>query len=71
MKNISHSMLEGGPTIFETKGHNTIGKCSPWCGEYSFILIYMEDLNMVIPWEYVHKREDLMPSALIDNLVDE
>jgi len=28
MKNVIHVTLEGGPDIYETKGHNAIGECA-------------------------------------------
>jgi hypothetical protein len=48
MKNINHGMMEGGRNMFYPKGDNNVGKRGPICGECSFIVISMVDLNLVI-----------------------
>jgi hypothetical protein len=71
VKDVGHGALESGFVIFESEGHNSIGKCVPRCGKHNFILIDMVDLNLIIVDESVHKREYLMPNTFIDDLANE
>ena len=48
-----------------------ICESTPRGNECSFILIGWVDLNLVIARESVHKGENLVAGAVVDNLIDE
>ena len=48
MESKRHGLLEGSSSIFETKRHLTIGKCTPWTNECSFVLVFEFDLYLII-----------------------
>jgi hypothetical protein len=66
MKDIINFPLEGGSKIFEVKRHDMLCESTPWSRESSFVLVFMMDLDLTIPQEYIHVGEDLMPKKSID-----
>ena len=71
METICHGMLEGGTSIFEAKGHESIGEFAPWDCECRFVTVFFLDLDLVVLRKTVHERKGLMSVACIDDLVDE
>jgi hypothetical protein len=63
--------LESGPNIFESEGHDAIGKGSPRSCEFGFVLIHMEELDLVVAGESFHEGEDFMIDVGIDDFIDE
>ena len=68
---LHHGTLEGGSSIFESKGHDSLGECAPWGCEFHLVTVFFPDLDLVIFGKTVHEREGFMPGACIDDLVDE
>jgi len=56
MKNAIHGLLEHGASIFKEKRHDLVGKGTPRGCECAIVLIYMENLNLVVAWEAIHNR---------------
>ena len=71
METLCYGMLEGGSSILQTKGHYSIGECSPRGCEYSLVMIFFLDLDLVISGKPIHEGKGLMSGACIDNLIDE
>jgi hypothetical protein len=71
MENISHGPLECSTCVLESKGHDTIGKSTPWGGKCSFILICWVNLDLIVARETIHEGQSLVACTVIDNLVDE
>ena len=71
MEAMCHGTLEGGSSIFEAKGHGSVGECAPWGCECHFVMVFFQDLYLVVFGKIVHEGEGLMSSACIDDLVDE
>lgn len=71
MESVRHSPLEGGSSIFEAKGHFPISKGAPRVDERGLVLIFGFDLDLVIPGESIHKREDLISKIVIQYLINE
>jgi hypothetical protein len=63
--------LESQLDVFDSEGHDTIGKDTLGSYEGSFVLIRMADLDLVIAIKYVHEGEYFMTSTGIDDLVNE
>ena len=63
--------LEGGSSIFQAKGHDSISECAPRGCECSLVMIFFPDLDLVISRKPVHEGKDLMSGACIDNMIDE
>jgi hypothetical protein len=63
--------LESHPDIFESEGHDAIGKGAPWGCEGGFVLIHLLDLDLVIARKSIHEGEDFMTDTSIDDLIDE
>ena len=68
---VCHGTLEGGSSIFEAKGHESIGECAPWGCECFFVMVFFLDLDLVVAEKSIHEGEGLMFGACIDDLVDE
>ena len=66
-----HGALEGGSNIFEAKGHDSVGECTPWGCQCHFVTVFFLNLDLVISEESVHEGKGLMSGACIDNLIDE
>ena len=71
MKAIGHGPLKCCASIFETEGHNTIGKSAPWGSKSSLVLVFLADLYLIISGKTVHEGEDFMPRTRVDELVNE
>ena len=71
MESKRHGPLKGRSNIFETKGHLTIHKCTPWTKECRFVLVLKFDLNLIISRKIVHEREGLAIGTFNNYLVDE
>ena len=71
METICHGALEGGSSVFQAKGHDSICEYSPWGCECSLVTILLLDLNFVISKKSINEGKDLMSDACIDNLIDE
>ena len=71
METICDGTLEGGSSIFEAKGHDSVGECAPWGCECCFVMVFFLDLDLVITGKSVHEGEGLMSGACIDDLVNE
>ena len=68
---VHHGALEGGSSIFEAKGHESIGECAPWGCECCFVTVFFFYLDLVVTGKSIHQGEGLMSGACIDDLVDE
>ena len=69
MKSKVHSPLKGSPSIFQSKGHFLIRKCTPRANESSFMLVFRFYLNLIISGETIHKRKHLTSRTCIYDLV--
>ena len=68
---VCHSTLEGGSSVLQAKGHDSVRECAPWGCECSLVMILFLDLNLVISGKSIHEGKDLMSGTCIDNLIDE
>ena len=68
---VRHGVLEGRSSIFEAKGHDSVGECAPWGCECRLVMIFFMDLDLVVSEKSVDEGEGLMSSTCIDDLVDE
>ena len=66
-----HGTLEGGSSIFEAKGHDSIGECAPWGCECHFVMVFFLNLDLVLSRKTVHEGKGFMSGACIDDLIDE
>ena len=64
-------MLEGGSSVFKTKGDYSIIEYAPRGCECSLVMILFPDLNLVISRKSILEGKGLMSSARIDDLVNE
>ena len=71
METICHGMLEGGSSIFQDKGHESIHKCAPWGCECRLIMVFFLDLDLVITEKPIHEGKYFMSSPRINDLIDE
>ena len=70
-KALCRGALEGGSSIFQAKGHDSICECAPWGCECRLIMVFFPDLDLVIAIKFVHEGKGLMSGACIDDLIDE
>ena len=68
---VHHGALEGGSSIFEAKGHDSVGECAPLGCEYRFVMVSFLDLDLVVSGKIIHEGEGLMSGTCIDDLVNE
>ena len=68
---VCHGMLEGGSSIFEAKGHESVCECAPWGCECRLIMVFFPDLDLVISRKTVHEGKGFMFGACIDDLINE
>ena len=68
---VHHGVLEGGSSIFESKGYDSVGKCAPWGCECHFVMVFFPDLDLVVARKSIHEGEGLMSDACINDMVDE
>ena len=66
-----HGMLEGGSSVFQAKGHDSICECAQRGCECSLLMIFFLDLNLVIFEKSGYEGKYSMFGACIDNLIDE
>ena len=71
METICHGALEGGSSIFEAKGHDSICECAPWGCESRLIMVFFLDLDLVIARKPIHEGKGLLSGARINDLIDE
>ena len=71
METICHGVLEGGSSIFEAKGHDSVGESVPRGCECHFVMVFFSDLDLVVSGKTLHEGEGLMSDACIDDLVYE
>ena len=71
MEAVFHGVLEGGSSIFEAKGHDSVGECAPWGCECRFATVFFPDLYLVVSRKTVHEGKGFMSSACINNLINE
>ena len=63
---VCHGALEGGSSIFQAKGHDSVSKCAPWGCECHLITVFFPDLDLVISGKTVHEAKCLMSDTHID-----
>ena len=68
---VCHGTLEGGSSIFQAKGHDSICKGAPWGYECRLVTVFFLDLDLVISGKTIHEGKCLMSSACIDDLINE
>lgn len=71
MKCIRHGPLEIGPIIFKARRHFPIREGAPRLNEGGLMLIFKLDLDLIITRESIHKGEYFIPSAIIQDLINE
>ena len=71
MERIRHSPLESGSNIFKAERHFPIGEGAPRADEGGLVLIFRLDLDLIIPKESIHKGEDFISTAIIQDLINE
>jgi hypothetical protein len=71
MESIRHSTLKSCTNVLETEGEFLIGKITPRTNKSSLMLILENNVDLIIPRETIHQREDFIVGAIIDNLIDE
>lgn len=55
MESVFHGPLECSTKCFNTEWHNPIGEGSPWSGECNSILVCMDNMDLIVAAEDVHK----------------
>ena len=58
-ENSQDNPLESCSRITQSEGKDSIGKCTPWAGESSILLIFRGDLDLIVPTEPIQKGEVL------------
>ena len=71
MECIRHGPLESGSNIFKAERHFLISEGAPRANEGGLVLIFGLDLDLIIPGESIHKGEDFISSAIIQDLINE
>ena len=71
VETICHDVLEGGSSVLQAKGHDSIRKCAPRGCECRLITVLFSDLDLVIARKSILEGKGLMFSACIDDLIDE
>jgi hypothetical protein len=71
MEIIRHSALKSCASILKTKRKFPIGKSTPRTNKSSLMLILRNNVDLIIPGETIHEREDFTSDAIVDNLIDE
>jgi hypothetical protein len=71
MEIIRHISLKSCASILETERKFSIGKSTPRTNKSGLMLILRNNVDLIIPGETVHKREDFTSGAIVDNLIDE
>jgi hypothetical protein len=71
MESIRHNVLKSCASILETERKFSIGKSTPRTNKSSLMLILRNNVDLIIPREAIHEREDFTSGAIIDNLIDE
>ena len=61
---VCHGALEGGSSIFQAKGHDSIRECAPWGCECRLITVFFPGLDLVIPEKSVHEGKGLMTAPV-------
>ena len=71
MECIRHGPLESGSTIFKAERHFPISEGAPREDEGGLVLIFRIDLDLIISEESIHKGEDFISSAIVQDLINE
>jgi hypothetical protein len=71
MESVRHSALKSGASVLETEREFPIGKSAPRTNKSSLMLILGNNVDLIIPGETIHLREDFTFGAIVDNLIDE
>jgi hypothetical protein len=71
MEGIRDSALKSCASVLETERKFLIGKSTPRTNKSSFMLILGNNVDLIIPEETIHEREDFTSGEIIDNLIDE
>ena len=71
MEAVRHGAPKGGSSIFEAKGHDSVGECSPWGCECHVVTVFFPDLDLVVAGKSIHEGEGLMFGTCVDDLIDE
>jgi hypothetical protein len=70
MESIRHSALKSCANVLETEREFPIGKSTPRTNKSSLMLILGNNVDLIIPGETIHEREDFTFGTIIDNLID-
>jgi hypothetical protein len=70
MEIIRHSALKRCASVLETKREFSIGKSTPRTNKSSLMLILGNNVDLIIPIEAIHQREDFTSGAIVENLID-
>jgi hypothetical protein len=71
MENIRHSALKSCAGVLEIEREFSIGKSTLRTNKSSLMLILGNNVDLIIPGETIHQREDFTYGAIVDNLIDE
>jgi hypothetical protein len=71
MEIIRHSAMKSGTSVLETEREFPIGKSTPRKNKRNLMLILGNNVDLIIPRETIHQREDFTSGAIVDNLIDE
>jgi len=71
MKSERHGPLESISDMFKAKGHFLICKDTPGTYKCGLVLVLGSDMDLIIPWETVHKRKNIATCTLINNFINE
>jgi len=71
MKGKHHGPLECCTNIFKTKQHFPVGESSLRTYEGRFVLVFQTNFNLVVAEKNNHKREDLTPHTLFQDLINQ
>jgi hypothetical protein len=71
MESIRHSTLNSGTGILETERKFLIGKSTPRTNKSILMLILGNNVDLIIPEETIHEREDFTFGTIVDNLINE
>jgi hypothetical protein len=71
MESIRHSVLKSDASVLETGREFLIGKSAPTTNKISLMLILRNNVDLIIPRETIHQREDFTSGVIVDNMIDE
>jgi hypothetical protein len=71
MESIRCSALKRCTSVLETERKFPIGKITPRTNKSSIMLILGNNVDLIIPGETIHERDDFTSGTIVDNLIDE